>query len=435
MIVYTLDVKDLMNKALEKFEKEKDIAFGVPSLQEFFKKFVSYINLKTKSDLSSDTFYKHYHIRLKTHNKSEIGYSVNYLNALSNFVLGKDYLDEFSRALVNDSEVPEFPPHHPCFPATPCVKIDYKDYTNIWIKDESHNPSGTHKDRMAHEIVLMYKRIITEQLERGEGFKIPRLSMISSGYAALAIQYRLRESGLPDLKVLVDENIPDELLSLIKQSEAEVYTTNLKKKRLSAVEILSLTDNVNGIELTHGEETQDLFDTYYDWLSYEVLNLNPNHLFIPYGSGVLFRNILEIHMKELKSSNNSKRYFGNRKILKDCNFYGARTQKKRFDSRMYCLVSFFDAIKVQDSAKLLNKNSVGENSGVYEILEDNTLIDSAMKIAKENKIKTCESGIAGLTLFLQNESKLNIPKDQKIVIINTGVIKPTITLKSVKKSK
>ena len=60
----------------------------------------------------------------------------------------------------NDPNKPEFPPDKPKFPATPTFQIEVPGFSNVWLKDESHNPTGTHKDRMAWEMVVTYKDIL-----------------------------------------------------------------------------------------------------------------------------------------------------------------------------------------------------------------------------------------------------------------------------------
>lgn len=56
-------------------------------------------------------------------------------------------------ASENDPNKPEFPPDKPKFPATPIMRLEVPGFTNVWLKDESKNPTGTHKDRMAWEIL------------------------------------------------------------------------------------------------------------------------------------------------------------------------------------------------------------------------------------------------------------------------------------------
>jgi len=57
----------------------------------------------------------------------------------------------------NDPNNPEFPPDNPKFPATPTYQIKVPGFENVWLKDESQNPTGTHKDRMAWEMVVTYR--------------------------------------------------------------------------------------------------------------------------------------------------------------------------------------------------------------------------------------------------------------------------------------
>lgn len=57
----------------------------------------------------------------------------------------------------NDPNKPEFPSDKPEFPATPTYKIEVPGFSNVWLKDESYNCTGTHKDRLAWEMIVTYK--------------------------------------------------------------------------------------------------------------------------------------------------------------------------------------------------------------------------------------------------------------------------------------
>ena len=105
-------------------------------------------------------------------------------------------------ASENDPGRPEFPADDPKFPATPTVRIEVPGFSNVLLKDESKNPTGTHKDRMAWEIVVTYRDFLLAK-ERGQiKGPLPAMSIISSGSAAFAIQTQLKKYGLPNLKVL-----------------------------------------------------------------------------------------------------------------------------------------------------------------------------------------------------------------------------------------
>ena len=69
------------------------------------------------------------------------------------------------------------------------------------------------------------------------------MSIISSGSAAIAIQTLLKKYQLPNLKVLVDNNIEPEVINYLEKIGCGVYKTNLAKKPFTWQEILELTNN------------------------------------------------------------------------------------------------------------------------------------------------------------------------------------------------
>ena len=106
----------------------------------------------------------------------------------------------------------------PSFPVTSTKKVSVDYFTNVWVKDESTQETGTHKDRMAWEIVMVYRDILKLK-ERGlDDLPLPQFSIISAGSAALAIQTQLREYGLPNLKILVDNTTNSIILDYLEYS-------------------------------------------------------------------------------------------------------------------------------------------------------------------------------------------------------------------------
>lgn len=113
----------------------------------------------------------------------------------------------------NNPFKPEFPIDDPKFPATPTYKIEVPGFSNVWMKDESVNPTGTHKDRMAREIVVTYRDFLLSKKRGLLPGALPQASIISSGSAAYAIQSRLKKFNLPRIKVLVDITTPQDIIS------------------------------------------------------------------------------------------------------------------------------------------------------------------------------------------------------------------------------
>lgn len=329
---------------------------------------------------------------------------------------GQENVDELIGNILvpslNDPTKPEFPPKPfftPKFPASQTYQINLPGFTNVWLKDESTNPSGTHKSRMAWEVVIKAKR-----------YHIKEISLISSGSAAVAIQYFFNLYGITTvLKVLVDHHMKPEIKKHLIDIGCKVYETDLSKKPLTGKEIKELTENTTGIDITYREVLDRYNDNYYDWLSYEVINENPDYCFIPFGTGDLFVNILIIAEREFNNRifKHDPRFKGDITTISRCSFIGATTHSP--STRLDKLFSYYlPSLKDYNDylASLIANDRIGHASGILDVEEE--YIEEALNIAQSQHIKCEPSGIAGLALLLQNKN--DTPPDAKILIVNTG---------------
>jgi hypothetical protein len=316
----------------------------------------------------------------------------------------------------NDPTKPEFPADDPKFPATPTYKIKVPGFSNVWLKDESHNPTGTHKDRLAWEMVVTYRDFLLAKKNGQIKDKLPQLSIITSGSAGIAIQTMLNKYKLPALKCLIDLNLNKKIVNELEKLGCELYLVDLSRKPLDWKDILELTENLKGIDITSSDGL-DPSTRYYDWLSYEIINHSPDYCFIPFGSGHLFENVLNINKKEVSTIDHDPRFSGNVKILRNCNFIGSSVNdpKSKAD-KLYAPHRPFTVFDEQWLKVYKLAGYIGQESNVSLLREK--YLEEAIKIAKEQNIKCEPSGIAGLGMLLQMREK--IPKNKKIVIINTG---------------
>lgn len=322
-------------------------------------------------------------------------------------------------ASENDPHKPEFPPEQPSFPATPTVKIDVPGFTNVWLKDESKNPTGTHKDRLAWEVIVTYRDILLAKKNGQFTGKLPPMSIITSGSAAIAIQTMLNKYKLPSLKCLVDIDLPQDIASALETLGCEIYRTDLSRKPLDWKEILELTNNPRGIDITSSEGL-DPKTRFYDWMSYEIINQSPDYCFIPYGSGTLYENILNINKREVLSSLHDPRFKGDVKALRTCNFIGATINDPNSQAdRLYAPHRPFTVFAEQWLRIYKLTGVCGQDSNVHVLQEH--YLNEALALAKEQGIDCEPSGIAGLGLLLQMRN--SIPKNKHILIINTGKTK------------
>jgi len=323
-------------------------------------------------------------------------------------------------ASENDPNKPEFPPDNPKFPATSTYKIKVPGFSNVWLKDESVNKySGTHKDRLAWEVVILYRNFLLAK-QRGQLVgNLPIFSIISSGAAAIAIGRMLRDYSLPHLKVMVDKNMNIKIYEAIKKSRCEVFKTDLSRKPLTPLEILILTKNENGFDLTSNQGV-GLEIGNYDWMGYEILNNSPEYCFIPFGTGTVFEKVLELNKLEVGYQKHDPRFQGNVEILRNCNFMGVTTKNPQSKAdKLYAHHLPFPKINEEWIEFYKRSGFCGSETGIYLIKEE--FLDEAMKLAESQGINCEPSGISGLALMLQMKKQL--PKNNKMLIINTGKTK------------
>src|SRR3989338_3752767 len=331
--------------------------------------------------------------------------------------------DSILRSIVigseNDPKHPEFPPDNPKFPATPTYKIQVPGFSNVLLKDESVNPTGTHKDRMAWEIVVTYRDFLLAKKRGQIKSPLPRFSIISSGSAAIAIQTMLRKYGLPSLKVLVDFKIERSVIKSMEKIGCEVFEVDLSKKSLHWKEILTLTHNLGGFDIT-SNEAPDVSTRYYDWMSYEILNNSPDYCFIPFGSENLYENILNINKREVSSEIHDPRLSGNLEALRQCNFIGATSNNPKTKAdKLYSPHLPFVHYSEQWVKLYRYAGFCGPDSDV--LLTKESYLDKAIELARSQGINCEPSGIAGLAVMLQMKGIL--PRNKKMLIVNTGKTK------------
>lgn len=315
-------------------------------------------------------------------------------------------------------ETPEFPPFSPRFPATPTatIKLTGPRQREIVVKDESANWTGSHKDRMAWELVQVYKRMLRDRLESDEiDPELPAMSMISSGSAAFATQTLLRLFGLPPLRVLHDSHLDQRIIERLSDIGCVLFPCDLSEGLLADEDVLTRTENPDGLDVTSRDVADAGEFKYYDWLSFEILNLKPRWIFVPVGTGDLFINIARIIERSL--NNRDVRLDVGRNEIRGLQLVGATTNNA--SSSMDKLYAPFrpDFERRREFVEKRKEIGVfGHSSGIYEVEDDE--VAEAARIAETFEIATEPSGIAGLALCRKMLD--GIPEDDKIVVVNTG---------------
>jgi len=332
----------------------------------------------------------------------------------------KKIVKSINPASYSDPSNPEFPIDSPKFPATSTKAISI-NRKQLYIKDESTNPTGTHKDRMAWEILIFYRRKLQSLLNSDKDIiEVPQLSLISSGSSALAIQNLLNKFGLPRLKVLIKDGFKDHVYSKLENVGCDLFVRDITIKKLKSRDVLKLTENLSGIDISFRDAIDPAHIEYYDWLSYEILNQNPTTVIVPFGSGELFTNILNVNRNECLIGKQDNRFSGDVDVLRNCKFYGATTTNK--ESKYFKLCSyFFDCDKFnEDQMEMYRRLGIcNMESKVIDI--DDSFYNAALNISNDHSLTTEESSLSGIALYLQLEEELQ--NEDKIIIVNTGKTK------------
>jgi len=327
---------------------------------------------------------------------------------------------------INDPDYPEFPPGNEVFPSSPTRSINMPQLGEILIKDESvHKWSGTHKDRMAWEVVVSYKNIekaITDGRLKNQ--KLPSFSLTSSGSAALAIGRMLAEHSLPKLKVLSDVSLEEdaELCNAITSTHCELYLTEMSRTEISVDQTLWLTNNQSGFDLTDFHNTTRAM-YIYDWLCYEILNENPDYIFVPYGTGTLFREITNILRHEasidtVRDRRLSKEVSASR--LRGVHVLGATSNNPNTKAdKLYAPYRPYHNRNMHEAYYYKSCGYVGEHTGVYTIQEHH--LTTAFELAKSAGVECEHSGCAGLALL--HQMRHEIESNARVLVVNTGKLR------------
>jgi len=143
-------------------------------------------------------------------------------------------------------------------------------------------------------------------------------------------------------------------------------------------------------------------------------------VFIPFGTGTLYKKLLEVTKNVVRSPAHDKRYRGNVETLRNCHVMGATTiDADSVADKLYSPFLPFADIGRDWIRFYKTAGYCGRESDVFVVHEN--FFQEAMDIAGGQNIVCEPSGIAGLALLLQMRETVD-PK-KKILIVNTGKLR------------
>jgi hypothetical protein len=258
--------------------------------------------------------------------------------------------------------------------------------------------TGTWKDDTAFPIA---EALSHEPVKR-------RVSILSAGSNALSLAVALKTYGMEPPKVLADNGIAPEIHDAMRQAGCEIYLADLSERFLDKKDILALTKNRKGVELTsHEPELYSYVERFK-----KVLDAEPEYVFLPVGSYTAFNAMLAAAaLKKAEALRRGSPYVAP-------HLMGATTKFSR--SKADKLYSPFTPFRAKDIRRRIAAGVIhrswGEQSGVFHVKEEYIRRGHEMLDDSFN----AEPSSAGLGLLLQMQEKNLIPQDARIVVVNSG---------------
>ncbi len=317
---------------------------------------------------------------------------------------------------------------------TPANLVKSYSAGDFLIKDESQNPTGTIKARMAWEYVKWYAvwaKATLDSLARGEtaggaeNAKIPRLSIITAGNAGAALAHYFEKYGLPRPHLLVSNKIGKAQLDLLKGMHCNIYMADLDLRMLKPKDILEFTNNAeSGIDATSATILRRN-EVYYDWFSYEVFNSavenGARKIYLPGGSfetlGNLVFHLTNISARHWKGEKQDVRLKVDAKEALQLQLV-AVTTNGRYISKLGAKFIF----AVYDGNDFHAAALAGLPGGSIRIASiPNDWLEWGHRIVSgEAKINAEPAACAGMALVAYERNREILAPDEKVFVISTG---------------
>ncbi len=320
---------------------------------------------------------------------------------------------------------------HP-YPATPVKNVELPSGARVIVKDESDlssNRTGTVKDRFAQRVVDRYRTIATMALSHidssyvstmhrmilggGDPLAVmhpydmgreamPHVSVVTSGNEGMALSRLFADLELPAPKLLMDTATPTTTIESFRRERADIYLADLGRKALTRDDILAYTNNPNGIELTSTVNFGEGLDEYF-YLVREVAALKPDTVFMPYGSGRLFSNFINLqpHFTDLRQTS---------VVGVSPNDPNSVADKLTAPFRPFELYT-------PDYLDTLKKNGYTGNLTSIRMVDDE-YIEAAHELLNEQSVQAEPSAAAGLAGLMEIDQ--TVAQLGRTVVISTG---------------
>lgn len=317
---------------------------------------------------------------------------------------------------------------------TPIIKADLGafSYGVVYIKDEGTNVFGTSKARLAWEAIKPFGLQGREIVLQTKPNRNPtHYSLITNGNSGATLAQMSALHGTPPLNMLIHYDLTERGLEYLKTQHANLFIADLSSRPLSGSEILRLTRNPNGIELT-SEFISEAHANLYDWHVHEVFNraaeINPQgplSVYVPYGTGRLFENYALWQRRTARNDfyqTKDPRLKTSPESVYRASIRGsAPVDEDSVAQMLTCKFNPYVRVQQVDVQTLLEQGHTGPKTGIVHV--DESYIVQAHRIMNRF-VKAEPSAAASLALYMQDFDraleKTGKPPEGIALIVSTG---------------
>jgi threonine synthase len=292
------------------------------------------------------------------------------------------------------------PTHALCVGHTPVFSLpelsNYFGIKNLWVKDESANPLGTHKDRKSLTVVRKAMRLAASS--RPEAFCI-----LTAGNAGLSLARFASSSSIPVIAFIGEENTSSLLKTELESACERVVRLDLNGHEWNSQELCDIAGATLGRRVL--DVTNGVIEPYSAIVS-EICLLHPERqpdvIVMPVGCGELFLGV-ELGLK--------------RHGLK-ARLVGVTTPEHSMADKLYA--------RWRPHGNHVTELTLnGSPHRLFNLSDESLLLDTYDWLRLTNLVKCEPSSAAAFTALFEVRTQLK--PDEKVMVINTGTFSEKLT--------
>lgn len=273
---------------------------------------------------------------------------------------------------------------------------NYFNIKHLWVKDESVNPFGTHKDRKSVTVVRQAMRAAAAM--RPQAFCI-----LTAGNAGLSLARFASSSAIPVIAFISEDNLSPILKTELESACERVVCLDLDGHEWNSRELCDIAGATLGRRVF--DVTNGVIDPYSDIVR-EICLLNPERqpdvIVLPVGCGELFLGV----ERGLKRHGLSAR------------LVGVTTREQSIADKLYA--------RWRPHGNHVTELTVnGSPHHLLNLKDESLLLDTYNWLRLTNLVKCEPSSAAAFTALFKIKSQLK--PDEKVMVINTGTFSAKLT--------